>query len=58
MINDEEDLFEDQAIIDDEFVKELEEKEKHLENEKRIKKDFLQKEIELKEKEIENLRNE
>ena len=58
VINDDEDLFEDQAIIDDEYLKELEEKEKKLENEKQSEKSRVQKEIELKEKEIENLRTE
>lgn len=55
MINDEEDLYEDESIIDEEFVKEIEEKEKKLKEEKLKEKENIQKEIEKKKKEINDL---
>lgn len=55
MIDDEDDNFDDQSIIDEEYVKEIEEKQKMIEEEKKKEKDKLQNEIIKRKKEIEDL---
>lgn len=55
MINDEEDTYEDQSIIDEEYVKEMEEKERLREKEKLLEKERLGKEIEKRKNEIKDL---